>query len=129
MGMMQEFKDFAIKGNMVDMAVAFIMGGAFNKIITSFVSNIILPPIGMLMGGVNFKDLNLSLGNGLNGKEVFIKYGEFIDTAISFFILAFCIFMLVKAMNKLKKKEEEKPAAPPKQEVLLEEIRDALKAK
>ncbi len=129
MGMMQEFKDFAIKGNMVDMAVAFIMGGAFNKIISSFVTNIILPPVGMLMGGVNFKDLEFPVGEGLNGKAVVIKYGEFIDTAISFFILAFCIFMMVKAMNKLKKKEEAKPAAPPKQEVLLEEIRDALKAR
>ena len=127
MGMLQEFKEFAIKGNMIDMAVGFIMGGAFGTVVKSLVSDVIMPPVGYLMGGVDFSNLALSLGKGLNGKEVVIKYGMFINSIISFLILAFCIFMLVKVVNKLKKKEEEKPAAPPKQEVLLEEIRDALR--
>ena len=127
MGMIQEFKDFAIKGNMIDMAVGFIMGGAFGTVVSSLVKDVIMPPIGMLMGGVDFSDLGYGLGTGPDGKEVLIKYGAFINSIISFLILAFCIFMLVKVVNALKKKAEEEPSAPPKQEVLLEEIRDALK--
>lgn len=127
MGMIQEFKDFAIKGNMIDMAVGFIMGGAFGTVIKSLVSDVIMPPVGYLMGGVDFSKMGLSLGKGFDGKEVLIKYGNFINSVISFLILALCIFVLVKIVNSLKKAEEEKPSAPPKQEVLLEEIRDALK--
>jgi len=127
MGMLQEFKDFAIKGNMIDMAVGFIMGGAFGTVISSLVKDIIMPPVGMLMGGVDFSNLGYTLGTNPEGKEVAINYGTFFNSIISFTILAFCIFMLVKAVNTLKKKAEEEPAAPPKQEVLLEEIRDALK--
>jgi len=127
MGMLQEFKDFAIKGNMIDMAVGFIMGGAFGTVVKSLVADVIMPPVGYLMGGVDFSKMAMSLGKGLNGKEVVIKYGAFINSVIAFFILALCIFVLVKAVNAMKKAEEAKPAAPPKQEVLLEEIRDALK--
>ena len=127
MGMLQEFKDFAIKGNMIDMAVGFIMGGAFGTVVSSLVKDVIMPPVGMLMGGVDFSNLGYKLGTNPEGKDVAINYGTFFNSIISFIILAFCIFMLVKVVNTLKKKAEEEPAAPPKQEVLLEEIRDALK--
>lgn len=127
MGMLQEFKDFAIKGNMIDMAVGFIMGGAFGTVVSSLVKDVIMPPICMLMGGVDFSDLGYGLGAGPDGKEVLIKYGAFINSIISFLILALCIFVLVKIVNALKKEAEEAPATPPRQEVLLEEIRDALK--
>lgn len=127
MGMIQEFKEFAIKGNMIDMAVGFIMGGAFGTVISSLVKDVIMPPIGMLMGGVDFSNLGIKLGTGPDGKDVAINYGTFFNSVISFLILAFCIFVLVKVVNSLKKKAEEAPAAPPRQEVLLEEIRDALK--
>lgn len=127
MGMLQEFKDFAIKGNMIDMAVGFIMGGAFGTVISSLVKDIIMPPVGMMMGGVDFSAMGVNLGQGVDGKDVMINYGSFFNSVISFLILAFCIFMLVKAVNTLKKKAEEEPSAPPKQEVLLEEIRDALR--
>ena len=127
MGMLQEFKDFAIKGNMIDMAVGFIMGSAFGTVISSLVKDIIMPPVGMMMGGVDFSAMGVNLGQGVDGKDVMINYGSFFNSVISFLILAFCIFMLVKAVNTLKKKAEEEPSAPPKQEVLLEEIRDALR--
>jgi len=127
MGMLQEFKEFAIKGNMIDMAVGFIMGGAFGTVVSSLVKDVIMPPVGMLMGGVDFSKLGYKLGTGPDGKDVAINYGTFINSIISFLILAFCIFVLVKVVNSLKKKAEEEPSTPPKQEVLLEEIRDALK--
>lgn len=127
MGMFQEFKEFAIKGNMIDLAVGFIMGGAFGTVISSLVKDVIMPPIGMLMGGVDFSNLGIALGTNPKGEEVLIKYGAFINSVISFLILAACVFLLVKIVNSLKREEEEKPAAPPRQEVLLEEIRDALK--
>ncbi|MCH9765067.1 MAG: large-conductance mechanosensitive channel protein MscL [Alphaproteobacteria bacterium] len=127
MGMIQEFKDFAIKGNMIDMAVGFIMGGAFGTVVTSLVKDIIMPPVGMLMGGVDFSKLGINLGPGADGKDVMIGYGSFINNVISFLILALCIFLLVKIVNALKKEAEEAPSEPPKQEVLLTEIRDALK--
>ncbi|PIF05115.1 MAG: large conductance mechanosensitive channel protein MscL [Draconibacterium sp.] len=144
MGMMKEFKDFALKGNVLDLAVAVIIGGAFGKIITSFVSNVLMPPIGLLLGGTDFSNLKVILqpGSGavMNGDqvvtpevaEVAIKYGAFVNTVIDFIIIAFAIFMVIKAYNKTKKKKEEAPAAPPeptKEEVLLTEIRDILKAK
>lgn len=127
MGMIQEFKEFAIKGNMIDMAVGFIMGGAFGTVVSSLVKDVIMPPIGMLMGGVDFSNLGIALGTNPKGEEVKILYGSFINNCISFLILAACVFALVKVVNALKRKEEEAPATPPRQEVLLEEIRDALK--
>ncbi len=129
MGMMSEFKDFAMKGNVIDMAVGIVIGGAFGKIVASFVSDILMPAIGALMGGVDFSGLAMKI-KGVNGEEVAIKYGAFLQTTIDFLIIAFSIFMVIKAINKMKKKEEEKPEEPPKpsnEEVLLKEIRDALK--
>ena len=132
MSMMSEFKDFAVKGNMIDLAIGFIMGGAFATVIKSLVSNVIMPPIGYLMGGVDFSKLAIPLGKALDGKtDVAIKYGMFINACISFAILAFCVFLLVKAVNDIKKRfEEEKEAAPAKPsstDALLAEIRDELK--
>ena len=131
MGMMQEFKAFAMRGNVVDMAVGIIIGGAFGKIVSSFVNDVIMPPLGMVIGGVDFSDLAVTLkaASG-DAPAVLLKYGAFIQTAVDFVIIAFAIFMAVKVMNSLKKKEEAKPAAPPapsKEEVLLTEIRDLLK--
>ena len=130
MGMMDEFKEFAMRGNVVDMAVGVVVGGAFGKITTSFVKDVIMPPIGMITGGVDFSELAVTLQEKTAETEaVVIKYGAFINTIVDFLIIAFAIFMAVKAMNTMKKKEEAKPAAPPKQEVLLEEIRDALQSR
>ncbi len=136
MKIVEEFKQFAIKGNMVDMAVGIIIGGAFGKIISSLVNDVIMPPLGLLLGGVNFTDLRLNLkapgldeaGNAI--EAVTLNYGMFIQTFIDFLIIAFAIFLMIKAMNKMKKKEEAAPAAPPeptKEEKLLTEIRDLLK--
>ncbi len=133
MGMLKEFQDFAVKGNVVDMAVGIIIGGAFGTIVKSLVSDIIMPPIGVLMGGLDFSSLALTLKAATADAEaVTLNYGLFINNVISFLIVAWAVFMLVKAMNTLKKKEEAAPAeppAPPRSEVLLEEIRDALKAR
>ena len=132
MGMMSEFKDFAMKGNVVDMAVGIVIGGAFGKIVSSFVADVLMPPIGLLLGNVDFSDLAVTLQAAAEGGEdVLIRYGVFIQTIVDFVIIAFAIFMVVKAMNSMKKKEEEAPAAPPapsKEEVLLTEIRDALRS-
>lgn len=123
MRLIQEFKSFAMKGNVVDMAVGIIIGAAFGKIVTSLVNDVIMPPIGLLIGGLDFSALTISLGGG-----VVIKYGAFINTVIDFTIVAFAIFMMIKAINKLKKKEEDKPITTPKEEVvLLTQIRDLLK--
>lgn len=131
MSMIKEFKAFAMRGNVVDMAVGIIIGGAFGKIVSSFVGDVIMPPIGLLLGGVDFSDLALTL-KAAEGDQpaVMLKYGMFINTVIDFIIIAFAIFMVIKAMNTLKKKEEEKPAAPPEPPAdvkLLTEIRDLLK--
>lgn len=132
MSMIQEFKTFAMRGNVIDLAVGIVIGGAFGKIVSSFVSDIIMPPIGVLLGGVDFSSLSITVKEAVGeAPAVAIKYGAFINTIIDFVIIAFAIFMVVKAMNAMKKKEEEKPAAPPappKEEVLLTEIRDLLKA-
>lgn len=133
----KEFKDFAVKGNAVDMAVGVIIGGAFGKIVSSIVNDLIMPPIGWLIGGIDFKDLKYDLPvNPLNegGGPVSIAYGNFIQTCLDFFIIAFCVFLLVRALMKLSRKKEEAPApqapAEPSEEVkLLTEIRDALKNK
>lgn len=131
MKMLQEFKTFAMRGNVVDMAVGIIIGGAFGKIVSSFVSDVIMPPIGVLLGGVDFSNLSITLREASEGVEaVTLRYGVFINTIIDFIIIAFAIFMAIKAMNTLKKKEEEKPAAPPEPPAdvkLLTEIRDLLK--
>ena len=133
MGMMQEFKTFAMRGNVVDMAVGIIIGGAFGKIISSFVADVIMPPIGLLVGNVNFADLAISLKAATEGAAaVTLSYGKFIQTIVDFVIIAFAIFLVVKAMNAMKKKEEAAPAAPPapsNEETLLTEIRDLLKHK
>jgi len=128
-----EFKDFAMRGNVVDMAVGIVIGGAFGKIVSSFVADVLMPPIGIALGGVNFSDLALTLREGVDGADaVMVKYGVFIQTVVDFIIIAFAIFLVVKAMNSVKKKEEAAPpAAPPepsKEEVLLTEIRDALRS-
>ena len=128
MSMMQEFKDFALKGNMIDMAVGIIIGGAVGKVVASLVNDLILPPIGLLMGGVNFSDLKMTLKAAEEGAEaVTLNYGNLIQNGIDFLILSFCIFLMVKFVNSLKKAEEEAPAEPSAEEVLLTEIRDALK--
>ena len=134
MSLIKEFKEFAMKGNVVDLAVAVIIGGAFGKIVSSFVNDIIMPPLGVLLGGVDFKDLTVVLKEA-EGElpPVLLSYGNFIQNIVDFLIIAFVIFMAIKAMNSFKKKEVEAPAppppAPPKSEVLLEEIRDLLKNK
>jgi len=131
MSFIKEFKEFAVKGNVVDMAVGIIIGGAFGKIVSSFVSDVVMPPIGVLLGGVDFSKLSLSVKEATDTAEaVKINYGAFFNTIIDFVIIALVIFIAIKAMNNMNKKEEEKPAAPPvpsKQEVLLTEIRDLLK--
>ena len=131
MSMMKEFRDFAMRGNVVDMAVGIVIGAAFGKIVTSFVNDVLMPPIGMALGGVDFSDLAMTL-KAASGEAaaVTLNYGSFIQTVIDFVIIAFAIFMVVKSMNSLKKKEAEKPAAPPAAPadvVLLTEIRDLLK--
>ena len=131
MSMMSEFKSFAMRGNVMDMAVGIVIGGAFGKIVSSFVNDVLMPPIGMMMGGVDFNDLAVVLKEASGDvAAVTLNYGSFIQTVVDFLIIAFAIFMVVKAMNNMKKKEEAAPAAPPKpsaEEVLLTEIRDALK--
>ena len=135
MGFFKEFKEFAMRGNVVDLAVGVVIGAAFGKIVTSLVDDIIMPPIGYLTGGVDFTEMKyiLTPGNEAEGiAEVAINYGNFINVIIQFIIVAFAIFTVVKAINSLKRKEEEAPAAPPepsKEEVLLGEIRDLLRTK
>ena len=133
MSMMKEFKEFAMKGNVVDMAVGIIIGGAFGKIISSFVSDVLMPPIGLMLGGMDFSKMALTLKPGSEGVEpVLLKYGVFINTTIDFLIIAFAIFMVIKALNSMKKKQVEAPATPPPPPAdvqLLTEIRDLLKKK
>ena len=124
MSMLDEFKQFAMKGNVVDLAVGVIIGGAFGKIVSSLVEDVVMPLVGTLMGGLNFTGLAVKVG------EATIKYGKFMQTLLDFLIIAWAIFIAVKVINKLKKEEAAAPAAPPeppRQEVLLEEIRDLLK--
>jgi len=131
MSMLKEFKEFAMKGNVVDMAVGIIIGAAFGKIVSSVVNDIIMPPIGMMVGGVDFKDLKMTLKEAVGDvPAVTINYGMFIQTVFDFIIIAFAIFLIVKAMNSAKKKEEAAPGAPPEPSAevkLLTEIRDSLK--
>ena len=133
MSMMKDFKTFAMRGNVVDMAVGIVIGVAFGKIISSFVADVLMPPIGMLLGNVNFSDLAVTLQKASGDvAAVTLNYGKFIQSLVDFVIIAFAIFMVVKGMVAMKKKEEEAPAEPvasPKQEILLAEIRDLLKQK
>ena len=130
MKLFDEFKAFVMRGNVVDMAVGVIIGGAFGKIVTSLVNDIFMPIIGMILGNVNFSSLEIKLGEPVEGVEqAAIKYGMFIQEIVNFIIIAFCIFMFIKVINKMQKKKEEAPAPAPettKEEVLLTEIRDAL---
>jgi large conductance mechanosensitive channel len=126
---MSEFKEFAMRGNVVDMAVGIVIGGAFGKIVSSFVNDVLMPPIGMALGNVDFSQLMYVLKPAEGEVEaVAIKWGAFVQTALDFIIIAFAIFMVIKAMNKMKKKEAPKPEEPkgPTQEELLAEIRDLL---
>jgi large conductance mechanosensitive channel len=131
MKLVDEFKSFAMKGNVVDMAVGIIIGAAFGKIVSSVVSDIIMPPVGLLIGGVNFTDLKLVMKAATEtGPAVTWNYGNFIQVCFDFLIVAFAVFIMIKAMNAAKKKEEAAPSAPPavpNEEILLTEIRDLLK--
>jgi large conductance mechanosensitive channel len=133
MGMMSEFKEFAMRGNVIDLAVGVVIGGAFGKIVTALVDKVIMPPIGLLIGGVDFSKLAITLKDATvdaAGKEVpavVLAYGEFINAIIQFVIIAFAIFLVVKAINRMHKPAEAAPAEPPEEVVLLREIRDSLK--
>lgn len=138
MSLLKEFKDFAMRGNVIDLAVGVIIGGAFGKIVASFVADVIMPPVGLLVGGVNFTDLKWVMKapevvDGVQKAAVTMNYGNFLQVTLDFLIVAFVIFMAIKGLNKMKKKEEAAPeaapAAPSKEEVLLAEIRDLLKEK
>lgn len=135
MSMMQEFKAFAMRGNVMDMAVGIVIGGAFGKIVTSLVGDIIMPVVGLLTGGIDFSKMKWVLKPADNSDpankiaEVAVSYGTFINTIITFIIIAFAIFMMIKFMNRVHKKKEEAPAAPPEDVALLTEIRDLLKEK
>ena len=130
MGLAREFKEFAMKGNVIDMAVGVIIGAAFGKIVSSLVEDVIMPPLGMIIGGVNFTDLVVTLGTDPVGKPVILKYGNFLQISFQFLILAFVLFMLIRTINKLKTPDAAAPpAAPSRQEVLLQEIRDLLARK
>lgn len=133
MGIASEFKEFAVKGNVVDMAVGVIIGAAFGKIVSALVENVIMPPLGMALSGVNFTDLAATIGSGVDGKPVLLKYGAFIQTVFDFLIIAFVLFVALKGINKLKKpaptvpEASPPPPAPSSEEVLLTEIRDLLR--
>jgi large conductance mechanosensitive channel protein len=137
MAILKEFKDFAMRGNVVDLAVGIIIGGAFGKIVTSLVTDVIMPPIGLLIGGVKFTELKITLkdtvinqAGKVTSEAVTLNYGNFVQVIFDFLIVAFAVFLLIKALNRLQKKNEATPAAPPaptKEEVLLTEIRDLLK--
>ena len=140
MGMLKEFKEFAMKGSLVEIAIAFVMGGAFGKVITSFTEGLIAPIVGLLTGGVDFNEKKLVLKEGVAEvkdaagavtvpaiAELSMKWGSFITAIIDFVIVAFVMFLVIKAINSMKKKEEVAPAAPPEDTILLREIRDALK--
>ena len=133
MGLAKEFREFAMKGSVVDLAVGVIIGGAFGKIVASFVNDVLMPPLGVLLGGVDFKDYKATLVEAIGDKAaVTLNYGMFIQNVIDFLIIAAAIFMMIKAINSAKKKEEAAPAAPPApsvEETLLTEIRDLLKEK
>ena len=125
MGMLKEFRDFAVRGNVVDLAVGVIIGGAFGKIVSSLVGDVVMPLVGVLLGGFDFKGLSVTIGSAK------LAYGAFIQNVVDFLIIALVIFLAIKAINRFRRKEQEEPSAapPPRQEQLLEEIRDLLKAR
>lgn len=126
--MFEEFKKFALKGNVVDMAVGIIIGAAFGKIVSTFVKEVVSPPLGLMVGGVDFTQLKIVLKEAQgSAAEVAIGYGQFLQVIFDFTIVAFAIFLAIKLLNQLQEKEAQKPVAPPKEQVLLEEIRDILK--
>jgi large conductance mechanosensitive channel len=131
MSMMSEFREFAMRGNVVDMAVGIVIGAAFGKIVSSFVNDVLMPPIGLMLGGMDFTQLSLVMKEASGDvPAVTLNYGSFIQTVVDFIIIAFAIFMVIKGMNRLKRKKIEAPPEPPKQsseEILLTEIRDLLK--
>jgi large conductance mechanosensitive channel len=133
MSIASEFKEFAMKGNVVDMAVGVIIGTAFGKIVSSLVGDVIMPPLGNLLSGVNFSEMATAIGASPDGKPVLLKYGAFLQTIFDFIIIAFVLFLALKGINRLKKPAAQAPdappPAPPRNEVLLEEIRDLLKKK
>ena len=124
MGMGADFKEFAMKGNVVDMAVGVIVGAAFGRIVSSLVENIIMPPLGLALSGVNFSDLALTIGSGPDGKAILLKYGAFLQSVLDFTIIALVLFLAIRTLNRLKQPPAAAP--PPRQEVLLEEIRNLL---
>ena len=130
MSIASEFKEFAMKGNVVDMAIGVIIGAAFGKIVSSLVENVIMPPLGMMLSGMNFSDLGATIGQAPDGAPVLLKYGAFLQTIFDFVIIAFVLFIALRGINRLKKPAPAAaaaPPAPPRNEVLLEEIRDLLK--
>ncbi len=128
MGVLQEFRAFAVKGNVVDMAIGIIIGAAFGKIVSSLVSDVVLPPLGLLIGGVDFSDLAIQLNSPLSGlNAVTVKYGKFIQSIVDFVIVAFAIFLGIKLMNRLRRDEEIAPVSLTKDQQLLTEIRDLLR--
>jgi len=130
MSIIEEFKKFAVKGNVIDMAIGVVIGGAFGKIVTSFVNDIIMPPISVLTGGIDFSSLSITLKQASAQSEAIVfKYGSFINTILDFLIITISIFLVIKQMNKLKKKEDQKVKAPSEDILLLREIRDSLKKK
>lgn len=128
-----EFREFAVRGNVVDLAIGIIIGGAFGKIVSSLVADVVMPPIGLIVGGVDFSNLKITLKDAVSEKipAVTLNYGQFLQSVVDFTIVAFAVFLLVKAINAMKRKEQAAPAAtaPSKQEILLAEIRDLLKGK
>ena len=127
MGLGADFKEFAMKGNVVDMAVGVIVGAAFGRIVSSLVENVIMPPLGMALSGVNFSELATQIGTGPDGKPILLKYGLFLQSVLDFVIIAFVLFLAIRGLNRLKKPAADvAPAPPPRQEVLLEEIRNLL---
>ena len=127
MSIFKEFREFAMRGNVVDLAVAVIIGGAFGKIVASLVADIVMPVVGLLVGGVDFTSLAYTVDKGLGGKGATIKYGMFIQSVFDFIIVALAIFAAIKVLNRFKKKEEEVAVVAPQTELLLAEIRDLLK--
>lgn len=128
MGMIKEFKEFAARGSMLDLAVGIVIGAAFGRIVSSLVADLLMPPIGLILGGVNFASLKMTLNEAVGtAPAVTLNYGTFIQTIVDFLIVAFAIFLLVKAVNQMKRKQAEAPPLPSNQEVLLAEIRDLLK--
>jgi large conductance mechanosensitive channel len=128
MGIAAEFKEFAMKGNVVDLAVGVIIGGAFGKIVSSFVGDVVMPPLGKLVGGMTFSELGTSLGAGADGNDVVLKWGAFLQSVFDFLVIALVLFMALRAINSLKKPDPAAPPPPPPaSEVLLGEIRDLLR--